>query len=115
MIFFIWILVCPLVGGVIGQSRNCPAVGVLLGLIFGPLGWLLAFLNDRREQCRECGGRLIQGARKCCHCGSEVINYLTVKCPACGERGGIRPERIHEAIACPVCKRDFPAAANLVK
>ena len=53
MTFLLWIFVSPVIGYAIGKSRNCPAIGALL-VYSGPLGWLLAFLNDRREQCSQC-------------------------------------------------------------
>ena len=70
IIFLLWIFVSPVIGYAIGKTRNCPLVGALLGLLFGPLGWLLAFLNDRREQCPQCRGRVPDGAVRCLHCGS---------------------------------------------
>jgi len=71
MIYLIlWLIVSGVVGGAIGKTRNCPAVGVLLGILFGPIGWLLAFLNDRREKCPQCMSRLEDGAMRCRFCGA---------------------------------------------
>jgi len=65
-----WVVVSPIVGAIIGQTRNNRALGAVLGLFLGPLGWLLVLLNDAREKCPECKGHVADGAVRCQHCGA---------------------------------------------
>jgi hypothetical protein len=68
-IVFFWLLAGPIVGVIIGSRRNCMLFGFLVGLLLGPLGWVLALLSDNRQKCPDCLGRLPDGARRCQHCG----------------------------------------------
>ena len=42
ILFAVVVVVCGLVGGLIGRRRNNVVAGVLFGLLLGPIGWLLA-------------------------------------------------------------------------
>lgn len=105
-----WILICPIVGAAIGKERNNTIGGAVLGLVFGPLGWLLVLLDDRRQCCPECQGRIPDGARKCRHCGSALDPLVRIQCPACQEPGKVPVSRLGEEVECPVCQRRFKAA-----
>lgn len=49
--------VCVRVGRLIGSVRGRANLGGLLGLLLGPIGWVLVLiLPDARAKCRECGG-----------------------------------------------------------
>jgi hypothetical protein len=39
--FAVVVVVCGVVGGLIGRRRNNVVAGVLFGLLLGPIGWLL--------------------------------------------------------------------------
>ena len=61
------------VGGMIGQAKGQAGAGVALGLLLGPIGWLVVFLqSDPRPRCPLCGGVIVPGARKCKNCGSDL-------------------------------------------
>jgi len=82
LLFILWIIVCPGIGYAIGRTRNCWGMGVVAGLFLGPIGWLLTVLNDCREKCPECQGRVPDGARRCMHCGHRFeipAGYVRVK------------------------------------
>ena len=112
MIFlFAWVVLFPLIGAAIGQTRNNAVIGGLLGLLFGPLGCLLALVDDKRAQCPECLGRVPFGARKCRHCGSDIPQVVPVKCPACGQKGQLPEPAARGNIECPECKRVFQAGS----
>lgn len=64
--------VCGLLGMVIGHPKQAAALGLLLGVLFGPLGLVAAFAIDGRPKCPHCGGRLNGHVRKCQHCG-EIL------------------------------------------
>ena len=60
------------VGLLIGLTRDNGPLGAVLGLLLGPIGWIIALLLDDRPQCLQCGGRLVGRYPKCPHCGSDV-------------------------------------------
>src|SRR6266403_2493019 len=110
MEYFIGWIACILVGALIGKYRGRLDSGVIWAALLGPIGWLVvALMEDMRPKCIECGGVVVQGARKCLHCGSPIERMFDVHCPACGERGQLRESRMGEEIECPRCKRVFPA------
>lgn len=114
MEILIWIVVGSFVGYLCGKARGREGEGVAIGLVLGPLGWLIMLCaKDKRERCAECGGVIIHGARKCCHCGSEIVHFYNIKCPACGERGKVREAQLAEQIECPACKRVFSVRAAI--
>ena len=63
----VWIA-CGFLGAVIGQCRRDLGGGLLLGLVFGPLGVIAALGLDGRPCCPRCGGRLDSMGRVCQHC-----------------------------------------------
>ena len=62
-----------LVGLVIGQFKNKPTTGFLLGLLLGPIGWLImAVIPNSGPKCPACKGVINSGATKCVNCGSSL-------------------------------------------
>lgn len=111
ILILIWVIVGGLVGSLAGRARGRESEGVKLGAVLGPIGWLIMLCaSDKRLRCNECGGVVIEGARKCLHCGSVIEKMFDVRCPACGERGRLRESLMNEQIECPKCKRTFAAA-----
>jgi hypothetical protein len=53
-----WLFACPFLGYMIGRQKCAGNHGVLLGLLFGPIGVLITALIDRRPNCPECGTKL---------------------------------------------------------
>jgi uncharacterized membrane protein YeaQ/YmgE (transglycosylase-associated protein family) len=69
----VWCLVGGLVGALAGRVRGRVGFGAVLGLLAGPIGWLIVLvMADARARCGECGGVVMAGARKCMHCGSAI-------------------------------------------
>jgi len=77
------ILVWPLVGALIGvlasQKRGFHlAVGILGGLLLGPLAFLMFFVSgitgkdDRMVKCPHCAEFIKAEAKVCKHCGRDV-------------------------------------------
>ena len=74
VIAFFWILLCGLVGGLLGKSRGRTAAGALFGAFLGPIGWLITVLLPAEgRKCPECLGVVPDGARRCKHCGAELV------------------------------------------
>lgn len=62
-----------IIGRLIGASRGRPNLGGFLGIMLGPLGWLVIIAaGDDRPKCRECGAVLSPGARRCMTCGQPT-------------------------------------------
>jgi hypothetical protein len=62
-------LLSALAGAVIGKFRGRAFVGGLVGLLLGPVGWLLILLGpDHRAKCPECRGVIDPRAKRCPHC-----------------------------------------------
>lgn len=110
VLILFWLGIGAVVGGIIGGSRNNGAGGVVLGALFGPIGWILVFFMDNRAQCPACRGRVPDGAMRCQHCGFEPGKAVPAqtpgtsdkkKCPFCAEL--IQ----REAIKCRFCGSDL--------
>lgn len=69
LVFFCVVSGC--IGTAIGHLRN--SGGFWLGFFLGPIGWLLAFLNDGRPQCPACASRFNPGARICPTCRTSLV------------------------------------------
>ncbi len=65
-------LICCLLGGVVGSSKNATGTGCILGFLFGPLGVIATFALDQRPMCPQCKGRLNGSAKVCEHCRAEL-------------------------------------------
>ena len=65
-------ILCGGVGAAIGGLRN-HGWGFCLGFFLGPIGWLLAFLNDGRPKCPACASRFNPGARICPICRTSLV------------------------------------------
>src|SRR5688572_4763232 len=71
-----WIL-CAGFSAHLGGQRNAGWAGFVLGVLFGPLGMIVAGLLDCKPNCSRCGGRQNvnpDGQRfpVCEHCGVEI-------------------------------------------
>jgi hypothetical protein len=61
-------LACGLLGHIVGAQKEAGTTGTVLGLLFGPLGVIVAGFIDARPICPTCGTRL---------------NGQPTLCPAC--------------------------------
>jgi hypothetical protein len=66
-------LACAFVAGVVGSRHQSGYLAAFCGLLFGPLGIVLAFVLDGRPQCPECNGRLDGKPRVCRHCRAAIV------------------------------------------
>jgi hypothetical protein len=73
----VWVL-SLIPGYFAGRDRSAGAEGLLLALIFGPIGVVAALGLDRRAKCYRCGGRIENRIKVCPHCG---ISYAGAEWP----------------------------------
>lgn len=72
LLFALW-LTSGLIGAIVGRQTARQGIGCLLGLILGPIGWILVAMLDTRP-CPMCGKRIKKAARVCPHCGRDTAN-----------------------------------------
>jgi hypothetical protein len=67
------IIIGAVVGALIGQLKGRAGAGMFFGLLLGPIGWLIVAVGPNlMPKCPECGGVIVEGARKCKNCGSVL-------------------------------------------
>ena len=100
------------IGGLIGYFVNGRVgSGILLGMLFGPLGWLIVFfLDDTRRRCPACHGIVPAEAAVCLHCrGSLAAVEIPSRseeepfCMKCGVDGLSAMELGQPVSHCPKC------------
>jgi hypothetical protein len=134
MEYFIGWLACVLVGALIGKYKGRVDSGIVWSALLGPIGWLfVALMEDLRAKCPHCLGVVVEGARKCMHCGEDLLVFSwkasehaaapaspvapppplpkrvpdsTIPCPLCGERLEISTLKRGENY-CPYCHEKF--------
>ena len=88
MIVFVCILgwiVCALVGAALASEKGRGSHGFLLGLLFGPIGIVIALLLPSRA-----AGRRNQGTKNCPYCGTAMA-VADMECPNCRRSQPPRP------------------------
>lgn len=78
-----------LIGAIIGKHfRRQAGVGAVLGLLLGPLGWILVYtIRDLRYKCPECRSPVPEQAKRCPKCGSEINPSIFASETPRGPRG----------------------------
>jgi hypothetical protein len=84
MTYALGAVLCGLIGYAVGQSKGKAAEGLLLGLILGPLGWLVLILlyPGTGLKCPHCGGSVEAGYGVCRHCAREFEPFPIPEAPA---------------------------------
>ncbi|TLY48428.1 MAG: zinc ribbon domain-containing protein [Gammaproteobacteria bacterium] len=68
-------IVCAGVGALIGKYKNAVARDTALGLILGPIGWIVSLLlpaQKPKPKCKACGKAVDAGDKHCRHCGAAL-------------------------------------------
>lgn len=73
LLIMLGIIAMAFIGLIIGKSKERGCAGFFLGLLLGPIGWIIvACLSDDRPRCPECLGIVNDYAKKCQNCGTEL-------------------------------------------
>jgi hypothetical protein len=73
LIPLLWLVVGGLIGAIVGQSKGRAGAGFFLGLLLGPIGWLVVAVGpNMNPKCPLCGGVVVKGAIKCKNCGGDL-------------------------------------------
>lgn len=68
-----WIGVNAIIGYAIGKSKNDVSSCVLLSILLGPIGWLVALaIKGNIRKCPFCAEQIKSEANVCRYCGREV-------------------------------------------
>jgi hypothetical protein len=73
---------CAILGYIVGSPKNAGFEGAFLGILFGPIGVIVAFAVDFRLRCPHCHGRLDGEPRVCPHCQGPILPRRPVEQPA---------------------------------
>lgn len=75
MVFLLfWAVIAGGIGAAIGQKKGRAGEGFVLGLLIGPLGWLLVAVGKSQgPKCPHCHGEIDKGVTKCRHCGGDIV------------------------------------------
>lgn len=73
------LLAGPLIGSLVGLARGRLFFGFFLGLLLGPIGWIIvALCTDLRHKCPACFGSIDPRATVCRHCGTRLAAPVQV-------------------------------------
>lgn len=74
--FVLWLeLGFAAVGALIGWAKGAMLRGALLGALLGPVGWVISLLSKSKlPECPACGRGNLAGARRCRHCGADLLH-----------------------------------------
>ena len=126
-------LICGVIGAVIGQTRNNGGGGFFLGLLLGPIGWIIVLMMDdpTMKPCPTCKGKCPGDATRCQHCGVEFFSYTAYRpsldalsrrsreakamlaepikttCPHCDQPLEIPESLVDKKMICPACQKEF--------
>ena len=73
LVVFWVVVVNPLVGYAIGERKGNVATGIILGLLLGPIGWLVtAMCFSNLRKCPFCSEDIKPDAKVCRYCGRDL-------------------------------------------
>ena len=73
-LIILWAVIGGIVGSMIGGRKNRYGDGLVLGVLLGPVGWLIAALmDDHRPRCPSCRSVVDPLAVVCAHCRRQLV------------------------------------------
>lgn len=71
--FIFWLIINAIVGAMIGQRNNDVVGSIILSILLGPIGWLIALLSKGNlRKCPFCAESIKPEETVCRHCGREL-------------------------------------------
>ncbi len=88
LVFVLWLVVCPLVGYLIGQRKNNGGASMAISLLLGPIGWLIAAVySGNLRKCPFCSEHIKPDAKVCRYCGRDLPEPATGRVSKTGRAG----------------------------
>lgn len=69
----VWVI-SAIISGVIGNRKGKPVAGALAGIMFGPVGVIVALISGdkQRKPCPECAELIMKKAKVCQYCKAKI-------------------------------------------
>lgn len=68
-----WVVIGGAVGYVIGSAKDRPLAGTLWGTLFGPIAWLVVWIEGTKYECPECASDIRKHAKRCPQCQANLV------------------------------------------
>jgi hypothetical protein len=112
--FILWIA-CGIIAAAIGHRKGEAIGGLVIGLMLGPLGIIIALLSKgSRKECPYCKELIHKDATVCPRCQRDIYQSFSIQCPSCGTGGHVSENMSEGEVECPSCKKTFRAKNALV-